>query len=414
MIPRHLASEITEALADTPVVLLNGARQTGKSTLVRTLAKSAFPQDTASYVTLDDATAYAAAQATPDDFISNLDGPVVLDEVQRVPELFRAIKLSVDADRRPGRFLLTSSADVMLLPIASESLAGRMEILTLWPFSQGEVETQPEHFIDVLFEPNLPDTNVGDGDEVWERVVRGGYPEAVERRATRRLGRWFESYITTILQRDVRDLANIEGLSEMPRLLALLAARTATLLNASEVSRSSKLPTSTLKRYMTLLQATFLVRLIPAWSTNRSKRLVKSPKLMITDTGLAAHLVGFTANGAVPPALADMPGALLETFVLAELLKQMEWCQRRVRLYHFCTQRGHEVDAVLEDAVGQVVGIEVKAARSVSNRDLRGLRALRDEKPAAFHRGVVLYLGTEQVAFDDQMTAVPLSALWRW
>ncbi|MEM1093656.1 MAG: ATP-binding protein [Bacteroidota bacterium] len=414
MLPRNIASEIAEALADTPVVLLNGARQTGKSTLARTLAEASFPGATATYVTLDDATAYAAAQANPDGFIRNLNGPVVLDEVQRVPDLFRAIKLAVDEDRRPGRFLLTGSADVMLLPIASESLAGRMEILTLWPFSQGELEKRDERLIDTVFQAKLPSVDYGANDDVWGRVVRGGYPEAVERSTARRRGRWFESYITAILQRDVRDLANIEGLSEMPRLLALLAARTGTLLNTSEVSRSSRLPATTLKRYMTLLQATFLVRLIPAWSTNRSKRLVKSPKLIVTDTGLASHLVGFTADGSVPPALADMPGTLLETFVLAELLKQMEWSERRVRLHHFRTQRGREVDAVLEDAAGRVVGVEVKAARSVSNRDLRGLRALRDEKPSAFYRGVVLYLGTEQIAFDDQMSAVPLSALWQW
>ena len=297
MLHRNVTPELRDALADTPVVLLNGARQTGKSTLARALAPDAFPGGPAAYVTLDDATALAAATDDPDGFVRGLDGPVILDEVQRAPELFRAVKAEVDRDRRPGRFLLTGSADVMLLPVASESLAGRMEVVTLWPLSQGEIEGRTERFVDAVFEDALPPAPGSSGEPVWTRLARGGYPEAAEREDARRRSRWFGSYVTTILQRDVRDLARIEGLSEMPRLLALVAARTATLLNVAELSRSSGLPASTLKRYLTLLQATFLVRELPAWSTNRSKRLVKSPKLLVADSGLAAHLVGFEGGG---------------------------------------------------------------------------------------------------------------------
>ena len=295
------------------------------------------------------------------------------------PELFRAVKAEVDRDRRPGRFLLTGSADVMLLPVASESLAGRMEVVTLWPLSQGEIEGRTERFIDAVFEDALPPAPGSSGEPVWTRLARGGYPEAAEREEVRRRSRWFGSYVTTILQRDVRDLARIEGLSEMPRLLALVAARTATLLNVAELSRSSGLPASTLKRYLTLLQATFLVRELPAWSTNRSKRLVKSPKLLVADSGLAAHLVGFEAEGAAS-ALVELPGLLLETFVIGELVKQTGWSRQRVTLHHYRTQDGREVDAVLEDASGHVVGVEVKASGSVSGKDFRGLRALRDER----------------------------------
>ncbi|PAP78962.1 ATPase [Rubrivirga sp. SAORIC476] len=411
MIQRNVTPQVRAALADTPVVLLNGARQTGKSTLARALAQDAFPGGPATYVTLDDATVLAAATEDPDGYVRGLSGPVILDEVQRAPDLFRAVKAEVDRDRRPGRFLLTGSADVMLLPVASESLAGRMEIVTLWPLSQGEMEGRDERFVDAVFSDALPPAPTGVGDSVWTRLVRGGYPEATERDAPERRERWFESYVTTILQRDVRDLARIEGLSEMPRLLALVAARTATLLNAAELSRSSGLPATTLKRYLTLLQATFLVRELPAWSTNLSKRLVKSPKLLVVDSGLAAHLTGFEAPG---DGAVDLPGFLLETFVVGELAKQAGWNSRHVSLHHYRTQRGREVDVVLEDRAGRVVGVEVKSAGSVSGRDFRGLESLREERPEAFQRGVVLYTGSDVVPFGDGLAAVPMSALWEW
>lgn len=412
MIPRNITHAVLEALADTPVVLINGARQTGKSTLATYLAEGVHP---ARYLTFDDVTVLAAAQTDPDGFVRSLEGPVVIDEVQRVPELFRAIKAAVDQDRRPGRFLLTGSANVLLLPTLSESLAGRMEVLTLWPFSQGELEGRKETFVDRLFAAHLPpvaglaeeQTQVG----LWERVVRGGYPEAVVRSTARRRA-WFNAYITTILQRDVRDLANIEGLTAMPRLLALLAARAASQLNYSEVSRSSGIALSTLKRYMTLLEATFLVQPLPAWHTNIGKRLVKTPKLFLGDTGLAAHLVGLNEVGVETNR--TLWGALLENFVAMELKKQITWSERQPSLYYFRTQTGIEVDFVLEDATGALVGVEVKAGASVSGGDLKGLRMLAEARPEAFRRGVVLYGGREVVGFEPNLLAVPVQALWHW
>jgi uncharacterized protein len=415
VIQRHLTPEIRDALADTPVVLLNGARQVGKSTLAQRLAEEGFGgAETARYLTFDDATVLAAAEADPDGFVRALGGPAVIDEVQRAPGLFRAIKAVVDADRQPGRLLLTGSADVFLLPRVSESLAGRMEVLTLWPFSQGETEGHREGFVDAVFGEALPDAVEGDpggADDLWGRVVRGGYPEALARTAAKRRARWYESYVTTILQRDVRDLANVEGLTQMPRLLQLLAARTGSLMNYSEVSRSVGLPNTTLKRYLTLLQATYLVREMPAWSANLSKRLVKAPKGLLTDTGLAAELVG-AGEGSGPPEA--VRGGLIETFVAMELEKQRAWADRRVSLHHFRTSSGQEVDLVLEDAAGVLVGVEVKAAVRVTAGDFRGLRALQEARPAAFHRGVVLYSGNEVVPFGDHLYAVPMAALWRW
>jgi len=413
---RNITSDVREALADTPVVLLCGARQVGKSTLARQLASEGFGgQGAVTYLTLDDATLLARADSDPDGFIRQLTGATVLDEVQRAPSLFRAMKAVVDDDRRPGRFLLTGSANVLMLPRLSESLAGRMEMLTLWPFSQGELQGRKEGFIDVVFEEELPE-EVADARETsttfWDRVIRGGYPEAVVRSSGKRRSRWFSSYLTTVLQRDIRELANIEGLTQLPRLLQLLAVRSGSLVNWSEVSRSAGIPNTTLKRYLALLQATYMIREVPAWSVNLSKRLVKSPKIHVTDTGLAADLMGMVRSGEGPTV--TMRGGIVESFVAMELEKQRTWASRRISIYHMRTARQEEVDLILEDSRGALVGIEVKMAGSVNDADFRGLRVLQAMQPDTFQRGIVFYLGERVVAFGSQLHAVPISALWQW
>lgn len=407
MFSRNIEPEIRAALADTPVVLLNGARQTGKSTLAVALAGEFGMR----YVTLDDATALAAASTDPLGFLKGLGTSAVIDEVQKVPALFPAIKALVDADRRPGGYLLTGSANVLMLPKLSESLAGRMEIISLAPLSQGELEGRREGFIDAVFRPGPLGNPGGEGVAPLDRILAGGYPEAVSRPAGKRRDAWFASYLTAILQRDVRDLAHIEGLTDMPRLLSLLAARTSGLLNMSELSRSCGIPQTTLKRYLGLLEAAFLFQLLPAWSANLGKRLVKSPKIHLADTGLAAFLTGQT-----PARLASDPtclGRLWETFAVNELKKQATWSEARVGLYHYRTTTGQEVDVVLENAAGSLVGIEVKAATTVVGKDFSGLRALAEDGGGRVVRGVVLYNGDQTIAFGDQLAAVPLSALWR-
>ena len=387
----------------------NVRRQTGKTTLARWWASSS--RDRARYLTMDDAATAAAAHADPAGFVESLDGPVVLDEIQRAPGLFPAVKLSVDRRRDPGRFLLTGSANVLLLPRLAESLAGRMEVLTLWPFSQGEIDGVREGFIDAVFSQRLSrfeptETRV---DSV-ARALRGGYPEVVARKTSRRAP-WFESYLTTILQRDIRDLANVEGLTALPRLLELLAARAATLVRFSEVSRTAGIPQTTLKRYMALFDATYLTRELRAWSTNVMKRLVRTPKRMFVDTGLLSHLAGWTERRiATAP---DLAGALLENFVAMELMKQSGWSRARVRLHHFRTASGREVDLVLENEAGVVVGVEVKASSGVQSKDFRGLEALRETAGRQFHRGVLLYTGQETLPFGPRLHAVPMSALWQ-
>lgn len=409
MIRRNLTASLLEALSDTPVVLLNGARQVGKSTLVQSLPNSR----AARYFTLDDATVLAAATADPAGFLAGIDSPVILDEVQRAPDLFLAIKADVDRDRRPGRYLLTGSADIFLLPRISESLAGRMEVLTLWPLSQGEIEHIRESFIDALFAPTFqpPPGDLPDRSRILERAMRGGYPEMLGRSSESRRRAWFGSYTATILQRDVRDLANIEDLSALPRLLSLLAARATTLLNFSELSRSIGLPATTLKRYFALLEATFLVRPLPAWSDNLSKRLVKSPKILLTDTGLLSAALGLTRERIEEePQLA---GPLLESFVLMEIRKQAAWSETQPSLFHYRTQAGQEVDLLLEDARGRIAAVEVKASATVQEKDVRVLLDLAHTLGKRFVRGVVLYTGERAVPFSDKVVALPMGALWR-
>ena len=410
MIGRHLEQELLAALARSPVVFLNGARQTGKSTLAKALAVARHP---ARYLTLDDATTLAAAAADPAGFVAGLDGPVVLDEVQREPRLFLAIKAAVDNDRTPGRFLLTGSASVTALPALAQALVGRLEILTLWPFSQGELEGRREGLVDALFRSRLPPparSRDSTRAPLETRLLAGGFPEPATRKTAADRRAWFAAYATTILQREVRDLANIDGLAALPQLLGLLAARAATLLNAAELGRSAGIPNTTLKRYLALLQATFLLHLLPAWSPNVGKRLVRAPKAMLCDSGLLAHLLGVDTRRLT--AARGLMGPLLENFVAIELARQVAWSEVRPAVYHYRTHTGDEVDVVLEDTAGRVVGIEVKAAATVGAKDLRALRALADALGKRFVRGVILYTGTDIVPFGERLHAMPLSALW--
>jgi hypothetical protein len=408
VIRRNIEPLIREAFSDTPVILINGARQTGKTTLVRALV-SDIPK--ATYVTLDDPAVLAGAAADPRGLLNGLVGTIVIDEAQMVPALFRAIKMAVDEDRRPGRFILTGSANILMLPKIAESLAGRMEILTLRPFSQGELEGRNETFIRHLFSgtgfrirggshSNLP---------LAQRIHRGGYPEAIRRSAKRRRA-WFSSYLTMILQRDIRDLSNITGLMETPRLLALLAARSATLLNMSELSRSAGIPHTTLQRYLALFEAAFLIQRIPAWAAKVSKRLVKSPKILLGDTGFMSYLL----NASEETVLSNdnLSGRFLETFVGCELLKQIEWDSCKPALMHYRRAAGQEVDYVLEEGAGRVVGIEVKSSHTVTNNDFTGLRCLAEDAGANFAGGVILYSGDKVVPFGSHLWAVPIAEMW--
>ncbi|MFA4948338.1 MAG: ATP-binding protein [Candidatus Krumholzibacteriia bacterium] len=409
MLERHINQNILAALKDTPVVFLRGARQTGKSTLARALVSGPWR---GRYLTLDDPAVLSAARSDPAGFVGGLEGPVVLDEVQRAPGLFLAIKAAVDRDRRPGRFLLTGSSDVLHLPSAAQALAGRMEILTLWPFSQGEIEGVAERFVDDAFEKRpLPAASSALGFRaLLPRILQGGFPEMLGRRAPDRRRAWFDSYVTAILQRDVRDMAAIAGLSDLPRLLALLAARMGGIMSYAEISRALSMPATTLKRYIALLEGTFLVQMLPAWSGELGRRLVKAPKLILADTGLAASLLGI--EGDRVEGEPTLVGRLMEDFVVMELCKQASWSETAPRLYHLRTHTGDEVDVIMEDQAGRLVGVEVKASASVSDGDFRGLRTFAAATGRRFVRGFVLYTGRESVPFAENLTAVPVASLW--
>jgi len=288
------------------------------------------------YLTLDDTPVLAAATNDPDGFIRGLRGPVILDEVQRAPGLFYAIKAAVDRDRQPGRFLLTGSADVLLLPQAADALVGRMALHTLWPFSQGEIDHRPSDFIDAVFRPALPEAApdpISAGD-LADRLTRGGYPDA-RQRSSRPRANWFESYLTAILQRDIRDLSRITGLADLPRLLATLASRSSQLLSFSDLSRILQMPQTTLKRYLALLEVTLLYRGIPAWSANVGKRLAKAPKAVLCDLGLTCHLLGVDTTRLRSDT--TLLGHLAESFVVTELMKQQTWSRQVVSLCHYRT-----------------------------------------------------------------------------
>jgi predicted AAA+ superfamily ATPase len=411
MIRRHLTEPILAALADTPAVLVNGARQTGKSTLVQS---AELTRQGRQYLTFDDPGVLAAAKRDPNGFVAGLNGPVTLDEVQHAPELFPVIKGVIDRQREAGRFLLTGSANVMVLPKLSESLAGRMELLTLWPFSQGEMNGVREGFIDALFsgQPGWAarKSNELRRDELFERILAGGYPLVLARKPGARRKAWFQSYLTTLLQRDVRDLASIADVTAVPRLLSVVASRVGGLLNFADLSRTLGLPQTTLKRYFALLEATFLVQLLRPWSGNLGQRLIQTPKVYLDDAGLLAHLSGLTVERLQVDG--TLGGGFLENFVLMELRKQAAWSETQPEFFYWRTASGQEVDIVLEDSAGRVVGIEIKASSTLGSGDVRGLQAMAKALGKRWVRGVVLYTGTEVIPFAANLHGVPVAHMW--
>lgn len=405
--PRHVRPRLTEALADSPVVLIHGPRQCGKTTLAQMVGG---PMGY-TYLSFDDAVAREAASADPAGFVAELPERVTLDEVQRVPALFSELKIAVDRERQAGRFLLTGSANVLLVPKLADSLAGRMEILRLFPLAQCELERRESGFLDALFSDAFKIRRVERlGRNLAERITAGGYPAALARPTGRRRSAWYANYLEALVQRDVRDLARISGLDSLPRLLALAASQTARLLNVSELAAPFQLSRPTIRDYVTLLERVFLIELLPPWHSNRLSRLIKTPNLHVGDTGLACALLGVDTNALA----ADRPllGQLLETFVFQELRRQASWHEQPMRFFHFRNKDGAEVDIVIERGAGQVAGVEVKAAATVTAADFRGLRKLKQAAGRRFAGGVVLYDGETTASFGEGFHAVPVRTLW--
>jgi uncharacterized protein len=409
-IPRHLAGIAREVLSDEPVLILTGARQVGKTTLIRGLAAELG----GTYVSLDEPEVLAAARADPMSIMRSVREPIVIDEFQRAPEILLAVKTLVDRHRAPGRFILTGSTRFMSLPKLSETLAGRAAILELWPFSVGETLRLHETFIDDLFSAGrfALGTLHDEPTNYLSLACRGGFPVILDR-SPRSAARWLGSYVTTVTQRDVLELSRIQRGKDLLRILKFAAARTATVLNMTALAADAgQMPVATVSDYLALLESVYLVRRVPAWSTNLTAKVAHHPKLHVTDTGLGAFLLGLDVAGA-QSRRAAAAGPLLETFVVNELEKQLGWSKTSASLFHFRDRSGVEVDAILETRDGRIAAVEVKVGTRVDAVDLRGLELLRDRLGDRFVRGVVLFTGSIPQERGDRLSALPMRELWR-
>jgi len=403
---RYAEAPLLEALADSPAVLIHGPRQCGKTTLACLIGDS----NGYDYISFDDDVARAAADADPAGFVAGLGERIILDEVQRVPALFSALKREIDIRRIPGRFLLTGSSQVLLIPILSDSLAGRMEILRLYPLSQGEIHGVLPDFLDNLFAGRFPTATTNRlAEDLTSRVVAGGYPEALTRATDRRRSNWYRNYAETQLERDARDLARISAPGALPRLLRAAASQTARLYNLSDLASPFQLSRTTIGTYVELLERLFLMDRLPPWHSNRLNRIIKSAKLHIGDTGLACALTGCN-----PDTLARnraLFGQFLETFVYQELKRQSVLHEQPLSFYHYRDKDQVEVDVVIERGGLTVAGVEVKASATVNPSDFKGLRKLQRVSGNRFAAGVVLYDGEISASFGNGMFAVPLRIL---
>ena len=414
LIARHVADRLQVALQDTPAVLINGPRQCGKTTLVQQLAQGM------SYITLDDPGMLIAAQQDPVGLLRQMDRAVI-DEVQRAPQLLLALKMSIDQDRRPGRFLLTGSANILALPQIADSLAGRMEVHTLMPLSQAELQGRPSDFLQRAQGQSWP---VSHPSWVYPAVMdaknelhagaignalAGGYPEMRLRPSVTRRQAWAKAYIQTVVERDVQDIAQVEHLSQIPYLLDIAAAHCGQLFNASQIGGQLMLDTRTLDKYLGVLEKLFLVQRLPAWGRNELNRLIKTPKLHFLDAGLQATLTRLTPDMLITHR--ERWGATLETWVYAELRKALALSDEAWYLSHYRDKDQVEVDFVLENPQRQLIGIEVKAAATVQVQDFKGLRKLQAQTGADFLTGIVLYDGAHALPFGPRLWAVPLAAL---
>jgi predicted AAA+ superfamily ATPase len=417
LIRRYLKPRVEAALGDTPVVLVNGPRQAGKTTLVRQFAGKK-----RAYVTLDDPATLAVARDDPAGFVRALDSAVI-DEVQRVPELLLSIKLSVDQDRRPGRFLLTGSANVMTLPRVADSLAGRIEILPLLPLAGCELQASRGRWLDAIFAglrrdkpPRLPPAEAQShvGDALVHRVLRGGYPQALTRTTARRREAWTRQYLDTLIQRDVRDIATVDKMGHLPRLLAALAQMSGQLCNIAQLAGQIGLDNKTAEKYLWVFERMFLLDRVPQWSGNALSRILKSPKLQFIDSGLLCSVLGL--NESLVLRQRQRFGPALESHVYGELLKLASWAESDYLVSTFRTATQAEVDFVVEERGGDLIGIEVKAAASFGTSDLAGLKKLAEAAGDRFVGGVLLYDGVNTLPAGKvdgkPLWALPLSNLW--
>ena len=406
---RYSEPTLLEALQDTPVILIHGSRQCGKTTL----AQAVGDRQGYHYISFDDDNQLQAAKADPVGFVLALPEKVILDEIQRVPELFTSIKASIDQNRKPGRFILTGSANVLLLPQLADSLAGRMEIIHLRPLAQCEISGHKPEFLDRLFKADFGSAANQQhytrlGETLTDVICAGGYPAAIVRSTAKRRATWYRDYITTIIQRDVQDIANIKNLDILPKLLTLSAGQTAHLFNASDLAAPFSISRPTIREYLALLEQIFLIEQLQPWHSNRLSRLIKTPKMHLTDTGLACALLGINSQSLWQEK--PLLGQLLETFIYQELRKQADWYPEALSFHHFRNKDQVEVDIIIEQG-RQLAGIEIKASATITKNDFKGLNKLKEACGEQFAAGVVFYDGETILPFGEKLYAVPISML---
>lgn len=409
---RFVAAQVRDALNDTRIVMIQGARQVGKSTLAAAVAAERSNR----IVTLDDEASRAFASDDPVGFVTQFpEGLLVVDEIQRAPHLAIALKASVDRDKQAGRFLITGSANLLDLTATQESLAGRVETISLESFSQGEIENRRGTFVDAVLNGLAQHGAHSDltREDYLQIACDGGYPEALARSSFARRTRWYDAYLTQVLNRDASDISGLHRLADLPRIVRLIAARAGTGMVWNAVASEAGIPRRTLEPYVKLLETLYITHTLPAWTPNITGREVKQPKVFLRDTGLLAALLRLSPDGLRSPANRSMAGPLLESFVVGEVRRQLEWAHSRASLHHYRDSRGTEVDLVLEAPDGRIVGIEIKAAVTVQAKDIQGLAALRDRLGARFVAGYVLHTGQDTQQAGDRIFAAPLAILWR-
>jgi uncharacterized protein len=408
LLTRNVRPQILQALTESRAVALLGARQVGKSTLVVDIAANEHP---AQLISLDDEPTANAAREDPAAFMAAITGPAVIDEIQRAPRLLLAIKRRLDSDQTRGQFLLTGSANILTLPTVADALPGRVQYLNLSPLSQGELHGTREMFIDTLFDARFPPISgaaIG-RSAAASMLVTGGYPE-LQGRSPRGRADFFSSYVSSLIGRDLQDVANVRNVENIERLLYVIAARSGGLTSFHGMATALDVDTNTARAHTKILEDLFLVARLKSWHTNLGSRQIKSPKLYILDSGLLAFLIG--ANERRIAEDGPIAGAMLESFVAMELLRQADWAEEPVRLFHYRDKQQREVDVILERHSGELVGIEVKAAATPTSADFAGLRYLREKLGKRFKGGVVLYLGSDTLPFGERLAAVPLQGLW--
>jgi predicted AAA+ superfamily ATPase len=408
MYKRYIKDKIDDALQDTPVVYVMGPRQSGKTTIVKNIIDEHWE-----YITFDDSTQLHSAQSDPIGFIRNipLNKSIVLDEVQRFPELFVSIKQAVDEHRTPGRFLLTGSANALLLPALSDSLAGRMEMILLNTLSEYELLDRTPTFLEQIVQGKAPRTKeIRVRNYLIRRIVTGCFPEPVQREKESRIRSWYNSYLESLIQKDIKDLGHIEHHGEMSKLLEILTLYSGKLINFSELGEKVGLNRITVKKYTALLQQLFLIEFLPAWHTNDYKRLIKTEKIHVVDTGIICAARGLSIEKITENP--EIYGALLETFVFNELKKQSSFIEEKLKFSHYRDKDQVEVDIVIENNLDELIGIEIKATPSISQKDFIGLKKLKEITNKKFKIGILLYDGDHTTSFGEGLFAVPIAALW--